>query len=93
MKHPFVSSPNLPADMSESTQEASHDSVPAKEKEATGPEPSTIVPITEGPLQGGQSEIILVDFDDESDPSNPQNWSPALKWSLISMVSAMDFVV
>lgn len=36
---------------------------------------------------------ILVDFDGEGDLSNPQNWSPKLKWSLIVLVSALDFAV
>lgn len=38
--------------------------------------------------QGG-----LVDFGDETDLSNPQNWSPKLKWSLIVLVSLLDFAV
>ncbi|KAI1396460.1 MFS multidrug transporter [Hypoxylon fuscum] len=35
----------------------------------------------------------LVDFDGEGDLSNPQNWSPTLRWSLIVLVSTLDFAV
>ncbi|KAI0179383.1 MFS multidrug transporter [Hypoxylon sp. FL1284] len=35
----------------------------------------------------------LVDFDGENDLSNPQNWSPKLKWTLIVLVSMLDFAV
>ncbi|KAI1474243.1 hypothetical protein K445DRAFT_315943 [Daldinia sp. EC12] len=38
--------------------------------------------------QGG-----LVDFGDETDLSNPQNWSPRLKWTLIALGSLLDFTV
>ncbi|KAI1135734.1 bicyclomycin resistance protein [Hypoxylon sp. FL0543] len=36
---------------------------------------------------------VLVDFGDETDSSNPQNWSPKLKWSLIVLVSTLDLAV
>lgn len=36
---------------------------------------------------------VVVDFGDETDLSNPQNWSPKLKWSLVVMVSTLDLAV
>ncbi|KAI1778521.1 MFS multidrug transporter [Hypoxylon cercidicola] len=35
----------------------------------------------------------LVDFDGEGDSSNPLNWSPKLRWSLIVLVSGLEFAV
>ncbi|KAI1374520.1 bicyclomycin resistance protein [Hypoxylon crocopeplum] len=36
-------------------------------------------------------EVALVDFGDESDQSNPQNWSPKFKWTLIVLISSLEF--
>ncbi|KAI6090601.1 MFS multidrug transporter [Hypoxylon rubiginosum] len=53
--------------------------------------PSTFSEKTE--LEQERDRTNLVDFDGEADSSNPQNWSPTLKWSLIVLVSTLDFAV
>lgn len=41
----------------------------------------------------GLDQSFVVDFDGEDDPSHPKNWSRRQKWTLVMIVSTLDFAV
>ncbi|KAK6222812.1 hypothetical protein LQW54_000621 [Pestalotiopsis sp. IQ-011] len=41
----------------------------------------------------GLDQSFVVDFDGDDDPSNPKNWSRRQKWTLVMIVSTLDFAV
>ncbi|KAI2602614.1 MFS multidrug transporter [Hypoxylon sp. NC1633] len=82
--------------MIESVEMASDDAKPSDLIEATNAmekaaSHSTISEKVATSDQEGIGQALLVDFGDETDLSNPQNWSPKLKWTLIVLVSTLDF--
>lgn len=35
----------------------------------------------------------VVDFDGADDPTDPLNWSPTYKWSLVTLISFLSLIV
>ncbi|ETS81016.1 hypothetical protein PFICI_06018 [Pestalotiopsis fici W106-1] len=62
-------------------------------------EPIAIAPEKHHPREshvvehGAPEQETLVDFDGEDDSSNPKNWSRKRKWTLVIIVSLLDFAV
>lgn len=44
-------------------------------------------------LEEPKEDINIVDWDGPNDPSNPRNWDPSRKWTIISILSIVTFNV
>ncbi|GIZ49507.1 hypothetical protein CKM354_001253700 [Cercospora kikuchii] len=71
-----------------SSDGSNHDKPEAQPAEHTDTDLETQLPSNEDGEETDDPNIVF--WDSLTDPSNPQNWSPAKKWSQIALVSLMS---